>query len=201
MDVLDLEVSTEEIQTLNEDLRPAWDMEGMTCPVAKCPSHYCTFKTFRSYMAHWTKIHVSTKKLFKCSICRKMIQPKHRAQHIRQHAVKTEFSIMTVLNKEYIDPESCVPAKHLKSNTEDQKNQAESPRKIAQRKRKLEVLKSIQNTTILSENLDPDINNSRDEKLYFFEFEERTTVTYHKNPHWAKNAPVEQLKTRKYITY
>lgn len=51
MDVLDLEVSTEEIQTLNEDLRPAWDMEGMTCPVAKCPSHYCTFKTFRSYMA------------------------------------------------------------------------------------------------------------------------------------------------------
>lgn len=51
MDVLDLEVSTEEIQTLNEDLRPAWDMEGMTCPVAKCPSHYYTFKTFRSYMA------------------------------------------------------------------------------------------------------------------------------------------------------
>lgn len=39
MDVLDLEVSTEEIQTLNEDLRPTWDMEGMTCPVAKCPSH------------------------------------------------------------------------------------------------------------------------------------------------------------------
>lgn len=108
---------------------------------------------------------------------------------------------MTVLNKEYIDPESCVPAKHLKSNTEDQKNPAESPRKIAQRKRKLEVLKSIQNTTILSENLDPDINNSRDEKLYFFEFEERTTVTYHKNPNWAKNAPVEPLKTRKYITY
>lgn len=51
MDVLDLEVSTEEIQTLNEDLRPAWDMEGMTCPVAKCPSHYYTFKNFRSYMA------------------------------------------------------------------------------------------------------------------------------------------------------
>lgn len=51
MDVLDLEVSPEEIQTLNEDLRPAWDMEGMTCPVAKCPSHYYTFKTFRSYMA------------------------------------------------------------------------------------------------------------------------------------------------------
>lgn len=51
MDVLDLEVSLEEIQTLNEDLRPAWDMEGMTCPVAKCPSHYYTFKTFRSYMA------------------------------------------------------------------------------------------------------------------------------------------------------
>lgn len=51
MDVLDLEVSPEEIQTLNEDLGPAWDMEGMTCPVAKCPSHYYTFKTFRSYMA------------------------------------------------------------------------------------------------------------------------------------------------------
>lgn len=54
MDVLDLEVSPEEIQTLNEDLRPAWDMEGMTCPVAKCPSHYYTFKTFRSYMAQLT---------------------------------------------------------------------------------------------------------------------------------------------------
>lgn len=201
MDVLDLEVSTEEIQTLNEDIRPAWDKKGMTCPVVKCPSHYNTFKTFRSYMAHWTKNICVYQKLFKCSICRKTIQPKHKAQHIQQHAVKTEFSIMTVLNKEYTDPESYVPAKHLKSNTEDQKNPAESPRKIAQRKRKLEVQKSIQNTTILSENLDPDINNSRDEKLYFLESEERTTVTYHKNPRWAKNAPVEPLKTKKSFMY
>lgn len=83
VDVLDLEVSTEEIQTLNEDSRPVWDTEVMTCPMAKCPSHLNQFKTFKSYMIHWTKMHVSTKKLFKCSSCKKNIQAKHKAQHGR----------------------------------------------------------------------------------------------------------------------
>lgn len=176
-----LEVSTEEIQTLNEDLRPVWDTEGMTCPVAKYPSHQTQLKTFRSYMIHWSRMHVSTKKLFKCSSCKKIIQAKHKAQHGRQHTENIEFSIVTVINKEYIDPESCVPAKLLK-NTETPQKPLESPRKISQRKRKLDVQKSLQNTTILSENLDPDVYNSRDEKLYFFEFDEKTTVSYHKNP-------------------
>lgn len=108
MDVLDLKVSTEEIQTLNEDLRPVWDTEGMTCPVTKCPSHQTQF---RSYITHWTKMHVSTKKLFKCSSCKKIIQAKHKTQHGRQHTENIEFTIVTIINKEYIDPESCVPAK------------------------------------------------------------------------------------------
>lgn len=86
-------------------------------------------------------------------------------------------------------------------NTVTPQKPVKSPRKIAQRKRKLDVQKSLQNTTILSEHLGPDVNNSRDEKLYFFEFDVKTTVTYHKNPRWAKNAPVEPLKTRKSITY
>lgn len=116
-------------------------------------------------MTHWTKMHVSTKKLFKCSSCKKIIQAKHKAQHGKQHTAKIEFTTMTVINKEYIDPESCVPAKLLKSNTEAQQKPVESPRKIAQRKRKLEVQESLQNTTISSENLDPDINNSRDKNL------------------------------------
>lgn len=148
MDVLDLKVSTEEIQILNEDLRPVWDTEGMTCPVTKCPSHETQF---RSYITHWTKMHVSTKKLFKCSSCKKIIQAKHKAQHGRHHTENIEFTIVTVINKEYIDPESCVPAKLLQ-NTETPQKPVESPRKIA-------------------ENLDPDVNNSRDEKLYFFEFD------------------------------
>lgn len=104
MEVLDLEVSTEEIQTLNEDLRPVWDTEGMTCPVAKYPSHQTQLKTFRSFMIHWTRMHVSTKKLFKCSSCKKIIQAKHKAQHGRQHTENIEFTIVTVINKEYIDP-------------------------------------------------------------------------------------------------
>lgn len=91
--------------------------------------------------------------------------------------------------------------KTLKKNTETPQKPVESPRKIVKKKRKLDVQKSLQNTAILSENLDPDVNNSRDEKLYFFEFDVKTTVTYHKNPRWAKNAPVEPLKTRKSITY
>lgn len=40
MDVLDLEVSTEEIQTINEDLRlkiQVWDTEGITCPEPSKP--------------------------------------------------------------------------------------------------------------------------------------------------------------------
>lgn len=193
----DLEVSMEEIQTLNGDSRPVWDTEGMTCPVTKCPNHQTQF---RSYITHWTKMHVSTKKFFKCSSCKKIIQAKHKAQHGRQHTENIEFTIVTVINREYIDPESCVLAKLLK-NTETPQKPVESPRKIAQRKRKLDVQKSLQNTTILSENLDPDVNNSRDEKLYFFEFDAKPTVTYHKNPRWAKNAPVEPLKTRKSITY
>lgn len=56
-------------------------------------------------------------------------------------------------------------------NTETPQKPVESPKKMAKRKRKLDVQKSLQNTTILSENLDPDVNNSRDEKLYFFEFD------------------------------
>lgn len=112
---------------------------------------------------------------------KKIIQAKHKAQHGKQHTENIEFTFVTVINKEYIDPESCVPAK-LSKNTETPQKPVESPRKIAQRKRKLDVQKSLQNTTILSENLDPDVYNSRDEKLYFFEFDEKTTVTYHKNP-------------------
>lgn len=127
-------------------------------------------------MTHWTKMHVSTIKLFKCSYCKTIIQAKHKAQPGRQHTENIEFTFVTVINKEYIDPESCVPAKLLK-NTETPQKPVESPRKIVQRKRKLDVQKSLQNTTILSENFDPDV-----EKLYFFEFDEKTTVTYHKNP-------------------
>lgn len=65
-------------------------------------------------MAHWTKLHVSTKKLFKCSSGKIIIQAKHKAQHGRQHNTNIEFTIMTVINKEYIDPESCVPTKLFK---------------------------------------------------------------------------------------
>lgn len=155
MDVLDLKVSTEEIQILNEDLRPVWDTEGMTCPVTKCPSHETQF---RSYITHWTKMHVSTKKLFKCSSCKKIIQAKHKAQHGRHQTENIEFTIVTVIDKEYIDPESCVPAKLLQ-NTETPQKPVESPRKIA-------------------ENLDPDVNNSRDEKLYFFEFDVKKKHRY-----------------------
>lgn len=49
-------------------------------------------------MAHWTKLHVSTKKLFKCSSGKKIIQAKHKAQHGRQHNTNIEFTIMTVIN-------------------------------------------------------------------------------------------------------
>lgn len=112
---------------------------------------------------------------------KKFIQAKHKAQHGRQHTENIEFTIVTVINREYIDPESCVLAKLLK-NTETPQKPVESPRKIVKKKRKLDVQKSLQNTAILSENLDPDVNNSRDEKLYFFEFDEKTTVTYHKKP-------------------
>lgn len=104
-------------------------------------------------------------------LVKKIIQAKHKAKHGRQHTENIEFTIMTLVNKEYIDPKSCVPAKLLK-NTETLQKPVKSPSKTAQRKRKL-VQKSLQNTTILSENLDPDVNNSRDEKFNFLEFEEK----------------------------
>lgn len=66
-------------------------------------------------MTHWTKIHVSITKLSKCSFCKTIIHAKHKAKHGKQHTAKIEFTIMKVINKEYIDPESYVPRKLLKT--------------------------------------------------------------------------------------
>lgn len=127
-------------------------------------------------------------------LVKKIIQAKHKAQHGRQHTENIEFPIMTVVNKEYIDPKSSVPAK-LSKNTETPQKPVKSPSKIAQRKRKL-VQKSLQNTTILSENLDPDVNNSRDESYIFGNLKKKTPLLI-KRIRWAKNSPVDPLKTRK----
>lgn len=64
-----------------------------------------------------------------------IIQAKHKAQHGRQHTENIEFTIVTVIYREYIDPESCVLAKLLK-NTETPQKPVESPRKIVKKKKK-----------------------------------------------------------------
>lgn len=71
MDVLDLQVSMEEIHTLNDDLRTVWNKEGVICTVPKCPNHDYNFKTLRSFKTHLSKVHVSLKKLYKSSIVKK----------------------------------------------------------------------------------------------------------------------------------
>lgn len=52
MDVLDLQVSMEEIHTLNDDLRTVWNKEGVICTVPKCPNHDYNFKTLRNFKTH-----------------------------------------------------------------------------------------------------------------------------------------------------
>lgn len=71
MDVLDLQVSMEEIHTLNDDLRTVWNKEGVICTVPKCPNHDYNFKNLRSFKTHLSKVHVSLKKLYKSSNCKK----------------------------------------------------------------------------------------------------------------------------------
>lgn len=164
MDVLDLKVSTEEIQTLNEDLRPVWDTEGMTCPVTKCPSHQTQF---RSYITHWTKMHVSTKKFFKCSSCKKIIQAKHKAQHGRQHNTNIEFTIMTVINKEYIDPKSCVPTKLFKK-IQNSAKASWVPKENCSKKKKTRRSEITSKYYYSFWKFGFWYHNSRDEKLYFF---------------------------------
>lgn len=58
--------------------------------------------------------------------------------------------------------------KTLKKKYKTPQKPVESPRKIAQRKRKLDVQKSLQNTTILSENLDSDITTLETKSYIFF---------------------------------
>lgn len=79
-------------------------------------------------MTHWTKMHVSITKLSNCSFCKTIIHAKHKAQHGRQHTAKI------IINKEYIDPESYVPRKLLKLNTEAQQKPVESRGKLHKEK-------------------------------------------------------------------
>lgn len=85
-------------------------------------------------MTHWTKMHVSITKLSKCSFCKTIIHAKHKAKHGRQNTAKIELTIMKVINKEYIDPESYVPRKLLKPNTEAQQKPVQSRGKLHKEK-------------------------------------------------------------------
>lgn len=68
------------------------------------------------------------------SFCKTIIHAKHKAQHGRQNTAKIEFTIMKVINKEYIDPESYVPRKLLKPNTEAQQKPVQSRGKLHKEK-------------------------------------------------------------------
>jgi hypothetical protein len=61
MDILDIEVSNKDLETLDADIRPAWKPTGMLCVVPSCPASKTKFPTYRGFADHWRQIHKPTK--------------------------------------------------------------------------------------------------------------------------------------------
>lgn len=154
MDILDLEVSMEEIHTYGRKREwPALCQSVLTMVTSSRllraswligQKYTFLFKKFKLLKKRWSKPNV--RRNLKGSMLWKSNLP------LSQSQIKT-LSIQNYLSH-----------RNSKSDKEVQQ-MPESPRKTAQTKRKFEALKSLQNTIILSENLDPDIINSRYEKL------------------------------------
>ncbi|XP_041352293.1 uncharacterized protein LOC121370851 [Gigantopelta aegis] len=66
-EILEVEVYSDEMETLNEDLRPDFPEEGMPCPVPQCGEHQ--YKTHNAIWAHWKKFHRRTVRIFRRATC------------------------------------------------------------------------------------------------------------------------------------
>lgn len=111
MDVLNLDVPSEEEESINRDVAPKWVEGGMTCLVAECGTKmfnkYCEMRT------HWNLVHYRTINYFSCGVCNfKHIKRNQLQRHYRLKHKKEVSEAMTLtsgagsreLNKRYVDP-------------------------------------------------------------------------------------------------
>jgi hypothetical protein len=195
MDIFEIDVSNKDLEALDADIRLAWEPTGMPCVVASCPASQTIFPTYRGFADHWRQIHQPTKTLSQCCECGQLLSKRHKSQHKKRHARTPLYKELTAPNQSFVDPGNALPPRAPSPVLPD------SPRKVAQRYRKRKAEDAIARTAVLSDNLDPDVNNAGDEKLYINCTTGGTTVTHHKNPSWNKRAPVEPLKTKQKIQY
>lgn len=123
MDILDIEVSSEEIHQFeqNEKLfgRKLWE-EYNKCEVEGCQL-FGSFTTYRQYINHWRNLHERFVKLFKCTGCGKRFTNEKTAKiHVRSHKLAV-LEIMDQENKYFKDPGTCLPylfdSSHERLNT------------------------------------------------------------------------------------
>ena len=104
---------TSEIETEHQkkSVNP-WPSVPTPCPVSNCIVN-TKFKTFKTFMQHWRKLHVSTLLQYQCESCEKVLNNEkncsaHRKLRIHKQETVT-FKLVTVHNKDYIDPKDVLP--------------------------------------------------------------------------------------------
>ncbi|OWF34501.1 hypothetical protein KP79_PYT03432 [Mizuhopecten yessoensis] len=109
MDVLDVMVPSEERETLDDDIRPAWT-KGMTCPVVACGGR--KYDNYSQVRLHWNQVHLPYITYFCCERCNFRSPRRNQVQrHYRQrHTLSLEEAkLVSVAGKElhnakFVDP-------------------------------------------------------------------------------------------------
>jgi hypothetical protein len=179
MDVLDIEVDTEELEQFYEEEcvkedhrectqpsdteRKPWCEKGMECEVPEC-GPLGKFLSFRKYMRHWSKVHKKNVQLYKCSLCGKQFSihskgKRHIGTHGGQRGILVEIDIP---NRFFINPGVCTPYRLApeQGHTQD----LEERKREAQRKRREQVRDLFAVPAIPEEHR----TNCRDEALDIF---------------------------------
>jgi hypothetical protein len=118
MNVLEVNVSDQEVESLNDDLRMEWPDEGMSCPVLGCPNAAHHFRNLNNYVSHFNRFHRKKIMLYNCPLCKaKDTKRTEIVRHFRKaHKNKHMGPILSnaVKNAKYVDPGSFrIPKKRI----------------------------------------------------------------------------------------
>ena len=104
MEILDIDVSEEEVGCLNNDLRPEF-IPGSKCTVSACGEK--TYNSLNTFFKHWKMVHRRHVRLATCVFCtyKSTIVNQIRRHYNKQHP-SSPFNpkYVTAINKQFIDP-------------------------------------------------------------------------------------------------
>lgn len=130
---IDLTVSVEETERFNYENRPVWPRVPTPCTVAECgPTHYNSFKSF---IAHWIKMHHQIHRLYVCSCKRHFATRKHIKCHLKHEKDHRETESQMRPNCNYRDPGDKLP---YQLGTVEDRNDMKILQKHLARKRRQE---------------------------------------------------------------